>query len=58
MLSIPGLDLKKNKKSCGLFFRMQNGGEIQNSRQSIECSRYVNTAPQNFNLWNLVNYTI
>jgi hypothetical protein len=31
---------------------------IQNNRQSIECSRYVKTAPKNCNLWNLVNYTI
>jgi hypothetical protein len=35
--------LKKNKKNL-----MQNGGEIQDGRQRIKCSRYVKTAPKNF----------
>jgi hypothetical protein len=33
---------------------MQNGGGTQDDRQSIKFSRYVKTAPKNFNLWNLV----
>jgi hypothetical protein len=37
------------------FLRMQNGGETQDGRQSIKCSRYVKSAPKYFNIWNLVN---
>jgi hypothetical protein len=35
-------------KNLIVFFRMQNGRETQDDRQSIKCSRYVKTAPKNF----------
>jgi hypothetical protein len=54
MVLLDSLYLKKIKNLVA-FYRMQNGGEIQDGRQGIKCSRYVKTAPKNFNLWNLVN---
>jgi hypothetical protein len=35
------------------FFRMQDGEKIQDGRQSLNCSRYVKTAPKNFNHWKI-----
>jgi hypothetical protein len=54
MVLLDNLDVRKIKKTFG-FFRIQNGAEIQDGRQRIKCSKYVKTAPKNFNLWKLIN---
>jgi hypothetical protein len=47
------------KDSLGLFFfllmlfKIQNGGEIQDGRQTIKCSRFVKNHANNLQLRNL-----
>jgi hypothetical protein len=43
MVLLDSLDLKKNKKILWPLFPMQIGGETQDGRQSMKCSRCVKT---------------
>jgi hypothetical protein len=39
-------------------FKIQNGGEIQDARQTIKCSRFVKNDSNYLQLWILEDYTI
>jgi hypothetical protein len=45
MILKDSLELKKKK-----FFKIQNGGEIQDGRQTIKCSRFVKNDANNLQL--------
>jgi hypothetical protein len=51
------LELKKKKILLALF-KIQNGREIQDGRQTIKCSRFVKNDANNLQLRILEDYTI
>jgi hypothetical protein len=58
MLSkLSSLELKKKKILLALF-KIQNGGEIQDGRQTIKCSRIVRNNANNWQLRILKDWTI
>jgi hypothetical protein len=46
MISKNSLELKKKKFLLALF-KIQNGGDIQDGRQTIKCSRFVKNNANN-----------